>query len=513
MEKGRQSRETKAYLVGAGPGAPDLITLRGRKLIEKSDVLIYDALAGEELIKLAPAHCKKIYVGKRAGHHSMKQEEISRLLVEECKPGLTVVRLKGGDSFVFGRGGEEAEALIQAGIDYELVPGVTSAIAAPELFGIPVTHRGVAGSFTVLTGHTKQDGIITEEFDTLAKLSGTIVILMGVKNGGAIAQGLMAAGKAYDTPIAFIENASLPEQKLVRGTLSEVDQFVKEGKVHAPAVLVIGDVAAFPQIVKHKKIAVSGTEHFVKLMQQNWFSDQSDVMLCDAHNLEIRPILEHLPESVKDCNWILFTSGYGVTHFMKLCKKDQVDLRTLHKIRFAVIGKDTGGYLEQYGIYPDFVSKRAEGYAFGVEFAEFIAKEKTQKILLLRAKKASKGLPRALTEKGIDFTDIALYDTFPMRQQTAKLLNELADDNENPAAVVMGSRSAAEALFGEVEGSEQLKQLLRNRKLFGMGNGAKDYLMERGICEKQILIPSAPGIEELVKLIYDDTRIVGVRST
>lgn len=518
--------QKKAYLVGAGPGAKELITLRGRRLIEQSDVLIYDALAGEELIQLAPAHCKKIFVGKRAGQHSMKQEDISKLLVSECKEGLTVVRLKGGDPFVFGRGGEEVEALLEAGIDYELVPGITSAVAAPELAGIPVTHRGVAGSFTVLTGHTKENGVITEDFKTLANLHGTIVVLMGVKHGAAIAKGLMEAGKSADTPTAFIENASLPTQRLVRGTLSEVEEIVTGQRVHAPAVLVIGDAAAFPMCCEPDKVALLGTEHFVQLMERKagQISEtekhiKTFPIFSDCHNLEIVPAIKHLPHEIFENQWFLFTSGYGVTTFMELCQKDRIDLRLLSHIRFAVIGKDTAGFLKAYGIYPDFTAKRAEGYAFGKEFASFLHRENEKsserrdrmgtlhnQIALLRAKKASPGLPKALLEENMVFTDYALYDTLPIEDANQAIIKKLANDNSNYKAIVMGSRSAAKAFLDAVEKSPGKQRLLEGKKLFGMGNGTREYLIEKNIAPERILIPESPGVEELVRLIHTSMR-------
>lgn len=502
-----ENNKKMAYLVGAGPGAADLITLRGRELIKQCDVLIYDALVGEQLVGLAKTACHKIYVGKRAGHHSMKQEEISKLLVEECEPGRIVVRLKGGDPFVFGRGGEEIQALIEAGIDFEVVPGVTSAIAAAELCNIPVTHRGVAGSFVVLTGHSKNDEVLTESFETLVRFSGTIVILMGVKNGAQIAKGLIAAGKAEDTPIAFIENASLSEQKLTRGKLSEVAGLVEEGKIHAPAVLLIGEVAAFPNVIRQKKIIVTGTEHFVSLMKQR------DSSYVDGHNLQVMPIIHEIPEQIKKCKWILFTSGYGVTIFFELCKRNRIDIRTFHMLRFAAIGKDTASYLEKIGIYPEFVASRAEGYAFGKEFSRFLHQSGLKQdcvdssdIVLLRAKKASKGLPKALDEEGIAFTDIALYDTFAMADRTQQTIRWLAEGNSDCEGVVFGSRSAAEALLETVDRQTVIKEIFHNKTVFAMGNSMKEYLLEQGIDKEQIMIPDEPGVDNLTNLIQQVMR-------
>ena len=235
--------EPQVYLVGAGCGDPGLITWRGLELVCRCNVLIYDRLAAPELVELARPDCERIDVGKAPGRHSMPQDEIEALLIDRARPGKLVVRLKGGDSFVFGRGGEEAQALQRAGIPFEVVPGVTSAVAAPEAAGIPVTHRGLARSFHVITGHTAR----TEEgpdYGALARLEGTLVFLMGVESCPALCAGLLEAGKEPRTPAAAVYRGTTPAQRTVRSTLAELPRAVEEAGLAAPAVLVIGPVAA-----------------------------------------------------------------------------------------------------------------------------------------------------------------------------------------------------------------------------------------------------------------------------
>ncbi|MCL4860527.1 MAG: uroporphyrinogen-III C-methyltransferase [Caldilineaceae bacterium] len=234
----------KAYLVGAGPGRADLITVRGLRLLQAADVVIYDRLIAQELLDEARPDARLIYVGKGPGCHSASQEEINRLLVEHVRLGKLVVRLKGGDPFVFGRGGEEALALRAAGLDYEIVPGASSALAAPAYAGIPVTQRGVATSFAVVTGHERGEAPDSAtDWDALARIP-TLLILMGVAQIGEIAERLQAAGRAAETPAAAIRWGSTAEQQVVRATLSDIASAIALAGLEAPAVIVIGEVAA-----------------------------------------------------------------------------------------------------------------------------------------------------------------------------------------------------------------------------------------------------------------------------
>ena len=239
MSKGKPG---EVYLVGAGCGAADLITVRGLRLIQRCDVLVYDDLIDEALLNEAPAHAERVYMGKRSGHHSARQEEICAELIRQAGMGRMVVRLKGGDPYLFGRGGEEMLALLMAGIPCHEVPGVSSAIGIPAEAGIPVTHRGKSRSLHIITGHTSdtEDGL-PAEFDRFAKLEGTLVFLMGLAQLERIASRLMEAGKPGDTPAAVISGGNSPNPACVRATLATIAQAAR--KVQAPAVIVVGDVA------------------------------------------------------------------------------------------------------------------------------------------------------------------------------------------------------------------------------------------------------------------------------
>lgn len=238
----------KVFLVGAGPGDPELITLKGLRSLHKADVIVYDRLICHDLLDEAPTHAERVFVGKASGHHSMKQEVINALLIRYARRGCMVVRLKGGDPFIFGRGGEEALALAQAGIPFEVVPGVSSAIAVPAYAGIPVTQRDLASSVTIVTGHEQKSyGSSSVNWEALATLDGTLVILMGVETLSYITQRLLKGGLHPDTPVAVIQQGTIPQQRVVTDTLAGIEERATVARITSPAVVVIGAVVALSE--------------------------------------------------------------------------------------------------------------------------------------------------------------------------------------------------------------------------------------------------------------------------
>jgi uroporphyrin-III C-methyltransferase len=254
----------KAYLIGAGPGRADLITVRGLRLLQKADVIIYDRLIAQELLDEARADAELIFVGKRSGHHLVSQDGINRLLVDRVRAGKQVVRLKGGDPFVFGRGGEEALALRLAGLSFEIVPGVSSALAVPAYAGVPVTHRGIATSFAVVTGHEcDETGVGATDWAALARIP-TLVVLMGVSHIRQISQALIEAGRAPETPAIAIAQGTTDHQQSVRATLAELPTAIEEHRIQSPATIVIGEVASLHDFLAWRQ--TDGTaEGFVDL--------------------------------------------------------------------------------------------------------------------------------------------------------------------------------------------------------------------------------------------------------
>ncbi len=245
------SDKGKVYLLGAGPGDPELLTRKAERLIREADVILYDALVGEGINELFPPGAKLVYVGKRADNHSYRQEEINKMLVGLASEHKKVVRLKGGDPYVFGRGGEEAEELVKAGIEVEVVPGITSAIAVPELAGIPVTHRGYSSALTVITGHedpTKGDAALN--FKALAQMKGTIVILMGIKRLRENVDALLSNGKPADTPVAIVERGATDKERITSGTLGNIVSTAELRGVRSPAIIIIGEVVKLRSVLK-----------------------------------------------------------------------------------------------------------------------------------------------------------------------------------------------------------------------------------------------------------------------
>ena len=405
----------RVYLIGAGCGRWDLITLRGLRLLQSCDAVVYDDLIDQALLSAAPKESEKIYMGKRQGRHSAPQEEISQTLIDLARAGKTVARLKGGDPFVFGRGGEEIFALQAAGIPCEEVPGITSAVAIPAGAGIPVTHRGLSRSFHVITAHTATtpDGL-PEDLDQLARLSGTLVFLMGLSRLEVLAQRLVEAGKDPATPAAVISGGCAPHPMAVRGTLADLAQKAQQAGVQPPAIILVGEVAALdlsstlPRPLEGLRVGLTGTP---------------------ALQNKLRPLLEELgalpfpvmesrvevrspdwnPEELCDGKdrWLVFTSANGVEEFFRRVRERRLDLRRFAACRFAVIGPATGAALERYGILPDLcpTTHTSEGLANALCGKLSPGAE----CILLRSELGAEILPQMLQKCGILVEEIPLY--------------------------------------------------------------------------------------------------------
>lgn len=428
----------KVTLIGAGPGDASLITVRGLEKLKHCDVVIYDRLASEELLAAAREDCIFVYVGKKPGAHSMRQEEINRLLVEYGRKYENVVRLKGGDPFVFGRGGEEIMALAQACIPYEVVPGVTSAIAVPGLAGIPVTHRGLARSFHVITGHTADDGA-PEDYAALSKLSGTLVFLMGLSNLEKIAEGLLIHGKSPDTPAAVIAEGATSYERIVRGTLSDIAERVRAAELSSPVVIVIGEVAklSFRWTHDRRKNDSSTAERFgvtATMRTHTAFRSRMEeagkrivplVTMRTERLAAYGELKERLAEP-GNYDWILFTSKQAVELFFAAMREQEQDIRAFSHCRFAVIGQGTKDALKEHGIYADFVPTHADTETLAEEFAEALLGETAEKerqeacvcaaagghmrILFPHARQADPVTAARLREAGADVTELSVYD-------------------------------------------------------------------------------------------------------
>ena len=404
----------KVYLIGAGCGKYDLITLRGKQRLSECDVVVYDSLVDRRLLSFAREGAELVSVGKRAGRKSEKQENINEILVQKALSGKSVARLKGGDPFVFGRGGEEIQALAENGIEFELIPGITSSVAVPELAGIPVTHRRVSRGFHVITGHTAED-ILPENMSALAKEKDTLVFLMGFHKLREIAGELVANGKSANTPAAVISEGCTAGQRVVRGTLGEIADLSESAGMNSPAVIVIGETAGFDFSktirlpMDNTTISVVGTEGFIERANERLSRLGADVNGIPL--VRISENRERLSEAVcalSDYDALAFTSANGVRAFFDALSRNRTDIRTLSAKRFAVIGSATAAALEKHGIFADIVPEEFNAECLAKALA---ARADIGNLLILRAEKGSEKLNEILDSHGVKYSDVKIYDT------------------------------------------------------------------------------------------------------
>ena len=395
----------KVYLVGAGPGDVGLITVKGRQLLETADVVMYDALICPEILSVVRNDAELIQVGKRAGKHTLPQEQIDQLIVDKAKQGKMVIRLKGGDPYVFGRGGEEALSCAENNIDFEVVPGVTSPFAASAYAGIPVTHRDLAASIAVVTGHRKADDSTPIEIPK----ADTVIFLMSVTNIELIIDTLIADGWSKDTPIAAIEHGTWYDQRTISGTLDNFMQVINDTPLRTPAIFIVGKVVNMRQhldwLAKKPRILTVGTHpdkyrHLGTIVSRQLIEcvETDDYSQADEQ-------ISHLDKF----DWLIFTSANGIRFFFARLYEKGLDSRSLAGIKIAVIGKVTENALAEFGIKADLCAKTESSPGLLNEFSTIDLKG--AKILLAQAETASETLPVSLTEMNANVTKIAVYKT------------------------------------------------------------------------------------------------------
>jgi uroporphyrinogen III methyltransferase/synthase len=400
--------------VGAGPGDPGLLTLKGKAAVEQADCIVYDRLASPEILMFAKADCELIYVGKEDHRHTLPQEQINALLVEKANMYDCVVRLKGGDVYVFGRGGEEGQYLLKHGISFTVVPGISSAIAGPACAGIPVTHRGMANGFHVVTAHSREDELSQIDFSAMTNPDETCIFLMGLKHVAEVADGLMAAGRSADTPAAVISHATTPQQKCCVGTLATIAEKVKREAITSPALIVVGDVVSLRKTLNcSKQPPLFGKNHLVPAIEKKG-SDRSSLAEllrrqgAAAWEFPIGRIIFCAPEisSEKFPDWLIFTSRNGVDGFFAWMKDQNLDARALYQTKIAVIGEKTAAQLQKYGLLADFIPKEANGAAFAREFVSLL--NESDNVWFAGAEGAGKAIPRVLSDH-CNFKKIIVY--------------------------------------------------------------------------------------------------------
>ena len=432
-------KKRTVYLVGAGPGDVGLTTVRGLELIKKADCIIYDYLVSPGLLGFRKDGCKLIYAGKKAGSHTLTQDKINRLLVKEAKVYPNVVRLKGGDPFIFGRGAEEAAYLKKKKIDFEIVPGISSAIAVPAYAGIPLTERSKNSTVGFITGHedpAKIDSSI--DWPALVRAIGTMVFLMGVGNLGLIVKRLIDNGKPKNTPVALIRWGTTAKQKTVTGTLGNIVDLARKNKITPPAIIVIGQTVKLRKELNWfekkplfaKRIIVTRTREQASLLSEKLAESGAEVIEIPT----IKVVSQKADKRLKNAfsagkyDWVFFTSQNGVYEFAEFLKREGKDSRIFGKAKICAIGSETAKSLHTIGVRPDylpsqFIAEAVVKHFKNIEFKGPVA----PKALILRAKKARDILPKGLKEAGFEVKIIDLYDTVLPKESVAALKQAFKD--------------------------------------------------------------------------------------
>ena len=477
----------KVYLVGAGPGDPELITLKGLECIKSADVIIYDYLASPSLLKHAQEHAEIIYVGKKGGDHTLSQDRINALIAEKAQKGFTVARLKGGDPFIFGRGGEEAEVLIDARIPFEIIPGVTSAIAAPAYAGIPLTHRKFTATVAFVTGHedpTKAESNI--DWGALAKGIGTIVFLMGVKNLPHITDRLMHHGMSPDTPVALVRWGTTPKQTTVSGTLDTIVERTKAAGLKPPAIIVVGHVVKLREKMRWFETRPLMGQCIVITRAREQASDLvkrlsdlgAECLECPTIKVcppeDVTP-LDRAMENLSSYDWLIFTSVNGVNFFFERLFQNNKDVRSLKDIHTAVIGPATEKRLFDFGLKSDIVP---ESYRAESVVKAFAGKDVTgKKILLPRAEEARPVLPLELKKMGAVVDEVTAYRTHAVKDNTDVLSARL---KERSIDMITFTSSSTAKNFRALFPNENLKDLMQGVTIASIGPVTADTARDLG---------------------------------
>lgn len=477
----------KVYLVGAGPGDYKLMTLKGLECIRKADVIVYDRLANINYLKEAKKDCEFINVGKASSNHLLPQDEINRLIADKALEGKIVTRLKGGDPYVFGRGGEEAEILRDKGIDFEVVPGITSAIGGLGYAGIPITHRDHASSFHVVTGHSRNDGKETKEINwkALANVKGTLVFLMGVANLKHISENLIKEGKDKNTPVAFISWATRYNQKVVTATLENAYEVAVKEDVKPPTLIVVGTVVNLreklnffeekPLFGKNIVVTRSRTQSSALVEQiSDLGGNPIEIPTIKIKKIEENHQLEVEINKLKEYTYIVFSSKNAVEIFFDKLNEMGYDSRALYNTKICAVGAETAKYLKCKGINADIVPKKYIAEGLYEELKDIIQED--DKILIPRAKNARDFLVKKLSEKCF-VKEVITYESVIDYSKKEEALNII--ENENVDYITFASSSTVKN-FMTLIGEDNIKKLSQI-KIISIGDITSKTIEEFGL--------------------------------
>ncbi len=423
-------------LVGAGPGDLGLLTIRAKELLETAEVVVYDRLVSGDILGLIPNNAEKINVGKSTNKHPVPQERINEILLEEALKNKNVVRLKGGDPFVFGRGGEELDLLYKNNIKFEVVPGITSSIAAASFAGIPVTHRDYCSSFHVITGHQKKNEPLNIDFESLVKTKGTLVFLMGLSSLSAITEGLISAGIMPNMPTALVENGTRAYQRKLVGTVSDICEKAEKEQFKSPCVIIVGKVCSLSndfdwfssrELSGENIIVTSPKSSDGKLMKKlkNLGANVHNLPSIEIKNSYNKEEFEAIIKDINAYSWLAFTSKNGVKIFFEELSKCGLDTRFLSGVKIACVGVSTANELKNYGVNADFIPTKYESKHLAQELVKVL--NSNDNILLIRAVKGSDELSKCFDENKVNYKEYKVYDTQEITGYTQKV-KEITSD-------------------------------------------------------------------------------------
>lgn len=495
----------KVFLIGAGPGDPDLITLKGSEILKKADVVLYDRLVNNSLLKYCSQNSELIFVGKEADRHPIPQEEIIKILIEKANQNKTVVRLKGGDPYIFGRGSEEAFALFEQGIDFEVIPGITAGIAAAAYSGTPLTHRNLVTQTIFITAHESPEKNESQiQWEYISKLENTsIVIYMGAATLPWIVNKLINLGFNPSTPSIIIQNATLPTQRQFYDTLEKLPELARIEQIKPPIITIIGETAKFSDKLNWfskktlfgKKIVCTRAEDQMHSLSETLEKNGAKVL-----NFSVIKTNQKKPEKkiknllAQNFDWIIFSSENGVRYFFNLMKEENLDARAFKKTKIACIGKETAAKLLEFGVIADFVPTSYTSAVFVDEFdASFDLKGK--KILRVKGNFQRDYILDTLKEKGNDVQPIEVYSIEKNRPEN-RILYQLLSDG---ADAYLFTSSSTVINFFEVLGKNEAYNLLSQSNVFAIGPVTKETLNDYQITN--IIMSDNYSIEGLVNTV------------